>query len=110
MRDARLGSAHDIKHRDGGLREQVDEVFFRANPAELKAALSKAGFVRDDAVPASLRSANTAFKQLVGSADHPAAIGFRRADLTIKDGKDCRLLCAEDFTWAYLIYVDFGKS
>ena len=110
MHGVHIESVHDLKHSEGGLREQVDELFFYANPVELKEAVMKAGFVRDDSVPAQIRGSNSHFKALVGSADRPDAVGFQRADLGIKEGKDCRMLCASDFSWAYLIYVDYGKS
>ena len=110
MHGVRIESVRDLKHSEGGLREQVDELFFHANPVELKEAVTKAGFVRDDTVPEQIRGSNSHFKELAGSADMADAVGFRRADLGIKEGKDCRMLCASDFSWAYLIYVDYGKS
>jgi hypothetical protein len=110
MRDCRLETAREIKHRDGGLREQVDELFFRVEPGELKAILPKAGFARDDSVPAQIRRSSTVFKEWIAGEDREDAIGFRRTDLGVKEGRYCSLLCAPDFSWAYLIYVDCGKS
>ncbi|HNX33635.1 MAG TPA: hypothetical protein PKM57_03345 [Kiritimatiellia bacterium] len=103
-------SLREMRHHESGLREQVDELFFRVDPSELKEALSQAGFVRDDTIPVQIRSANSSFKDLIGSSARADAIGYRRADLTIYDGKCCHLLCASDFTWVYLVYVDYGNS
>lgn len=85
-------------------------MFFYVSPPELQAAIQKAGSIRDDTVPSAIRGSNSDFKKLAGDADQPSAIGFRRADLNVKEGKICQMLCAPNFTWAYLIYINYGNS
>ena len=110
MHGQRLASARDIKVRESGLREWVVEIYCHANPDELRTALPLAGFVRDDSIPDRVRRAFPKAKELIGYEIPSGAVGFRRTDLKTKDGKYCELLCADDFTWAYVIYVDFGTS
>jgi hypothetical protein len=111
MRGVHIDSVRDLKYREGGLREQVYEFFFYATPLELKEAVAKAGFVRDDSiVEVHISNAHRAFKESVGVVEKSGVIGFRRSDLTPKDGKYCELLCSRDFSWAYLVYVDSRSS
>ena len=110
MHGQRLASAHDIKVREGGLREWVVEIYCHANPNELRSTLQLAGFVRDDSIPDRVRRAFPKAKDLIGNEIPSSAVGFRRTDLKTKNGKYCELLCADDFTWAYVNYVDSGTS
>lgn len=99
-----------IDHRSSGLREQVDELFFQVTPDALKTALLRSEFTRDDSIRDIVRESNSSYKKLVGEFDSPSVIGFRRVDLTVQDGKYCHVVCAEDYSWAYLIFVDYGTS
>jgi len=108
--DHRLQTAHEVKAKTGGLREYVVEVFFRVEPAELKAVLPVASFQRDDAATRIVRTGNNSFAELSGVLFPSDALGFRRADLTRSDGKYCFLVCAPDYSFAYVIYVDSSAS
>lgn len=106
MNGTSISSAREVVHESGGLREQVYDVFFRAQPEELKAAVAKAGFVQEDWVSDTMRRYES-FKKLVPAASQSApVVCYRRKE----PGKYCLLMCSSDFTWAYAVHVDHGES
>jgi hypothetical protein len=106
MNGTTISSARDVVHKSGGLREQAYDVFFRAQPEELKAAIAKAGFTQEDWISETMHRYES-FKKLVPVASQSApVICYRREER----GKYCLLMCSSDFTWAYAVHVDHGGS
>ncbi len=106
MKDAPLSSARDVSYISGGLREQVYDIFFRAQPEELKAAVTKAGFAQQDWVLDTMRRYES-FKKLVPVESQDARVlCFQWKE----SGRYCLLMCGADFTWAYAVHVDHGES
>ena len=110
LRNHHLRTAREVKAKTSGLREYVVEVFFRVEPTELKAMLPAASFQRDDTVTQGALHGNNSFTELSGMAIPPEMLGFKRTDLPSADGTYCYLVCPPDYSFAYVFYVDAGKS